>query len=157
MTLTSELATELYAILTEEYLLSGELLALIAQEKQQLECNDQAALIVSTQGKHKLLDRLQAVTAQRLDLAGIDGLDLPQHWHDSLAGFPALASQHARLLDVVQRLRTENQTLGQMLNRKALFVTRMLDNLNTENIPADIYQRNGSRQHDANTRKLITV
>lgn len=161
MSAMHEIATELHAVLTEEYLLSGELLDLIGQERQQLERGDQAALNLCLQSKNQLLDRLQGVTAQRLGLLRGEGLGttpgLPDHWTASLTEFPALALQHARLLDLVQKLREENQTLGHMLNRKSHFITRLLDRMRPEAAVPATYQRNGSHYHAAGTRKLISV
>jgi flagellar biosynthesis/type III secretory pathway chaperone len=156
-----QIATELYAVLTEEYFLSGELLDVIGQEKQQLERGDQSALALSLENKHQLLDKLQAVTAQRLGLLQGKGLNttpgLPDHWSASLSEFPALASQHAQLLDLVQKLREENQNLGHMLNRKSHFITRLLDRMKPDTGVPPVYQSNGSQYHDAGTRKLISV
>lgn len=155
-----QIAIELHAVLTEEYLLSGELLDLIGQERQQLERGDQAALSLCLQNKHQLLDRLQGVTTQRLDMLRGQGLGLtpglPDHWTDSLSEFPALANQHALLLDLVQKLREENQSLGHMLNRKGHFITKLLDRMRPE-APTPTYGRNGSHYHEAGSRKLISV
>jgi flagellar biosynthesis/type III secretory pathway chaperone len=112
------------------------------------------------QSKHQLLDRLQGVTTQRLDLLRAEGLGitpgLPDHWTDSLNEFPALANQHALLLDVVQKLREENQSLGHMLNRKGHFITKLLDRMRPE-AALPTYGRNGGHYHEAGTRKLISV
>ncbi|HEY0963306.1 MAG TPA: flagellar protein FlgN [Pseudomonadales bacterium] len=155
-----QIAPALHAVLTEEYLLSGELLDLIGREKQQLLSGDQASLSQCVESKHALLDRLQHVTMQRLDLLRSEGLNttpgLPDHWTDSLSEFPALANQHAQLLEVVQRLREENQSLGHMLNRKGHFITKLLDRMRPESAQPT-YGRNGSHYHEAGTRKLISV
>lgn len=155
-----QIATELHAVLTDEYLLSGELLDLIGREKQQLLSGDQASLNQCIESKHMLLDRLQSVTTQRLDLLRSAGLGtapgLPDHWTDALSEFPALAQQHAQLLDIVQKLRDENQVLGHMLNRKGHFITKLLDRMRPESaLPT--YGRNGGHYHEAGTRKLISV
>jgi flagellar biosynthesis/type III secretory pathway chaperone len=155
------IATELHAVLTEEYLLSGELLDLIGQERQQLQCGDQAGLSLCLQCKNQLLDKLQTVTTHRLDLLHGEGLGttpgLPDHWTASLNEFPLLASQHAQLLDLVQKLREENQTLGHMLNRKSHFITRLLDRMRPDTAVPATYQRNGNQYHDAGTRKLVSI
>ena len=155
-----QIATALHAVLTEEYLLSGELLDLIGRERQQLLSGDQAGLNQCIQSKHQLLDRLQGVTVQRLDLLRSEGMNttpgLPDHWTDSLSEFPALAHQHAQLLEVVQKLREENQILGHMLNRKGHFITKLLDRMRPD-AAAPVYGRNGNHYHEAGTRKLISV
>jgi flagellar biosynthesis/type III secretory pathway chaperone len=161
MSAMQQIATELHAVLTQEYLLSGELLDLIGQERQKLECGDAAGLNLCLQNKNQLLDKLQAVTTHRLDLLGHEGLGttpgLPDHWTASLAEFPVLARQHAQLLDTVQKLREENQTLGQMLNRKGHFLARLLDAVRPEAAIPATYERNGSHYHAAGTRRLISV
>jgi flagellar biosynthesis/type III secretory pathway chaperone len=155
-----QIASQLHAVLTEEYLLSGELLDLIGQERQQLLSGDQSGLTECIESKHQLLDRLQSVTTQRLGLLRSEGLNttpgLPDHWTDSLSEFPALANQHAQLLDVVQKLREENQILGHMLNRKGHFITKLLDRMRPD-AAVPTYGRNGSHYHEAGTRKLISV
>jgi flagellar biosynthesis/type III secretory pathway chaperone len=154
------IATQLHAVLTEEYLLSGELLDMIGQERQLLLNSDQNGLNQCLQSKHKLLDRLQNVTLKRLQMLRLEGLGttpgLPDHWADALSEFPAIAQQHAQLLDIVQKLREENQILGHMLNRKGHFITKLLDRMRPDNaLPT--YGRNGSHYHEAGTRKLISV
>ncbi len=152
--------SELHEVLTEEYFLSGELLDLIGRERQQLLSGDQHGMNQCIESKHQLLDRLQGVTNRRLHLLRSEGLNtnptLPGHWTDSLNEFPALAQQHAQLLDVVQHLREENQILGHMLNRKGHFITRLLDRMRPENA-TPVYGRNGNHYHEAGTRKLISV
>src|SRR5690606_19652172 len=154
------IASELHAVLTDEYLLSGELLDLIGQERQQLLNGDQAGMNQCVQSKHQLLDRLQSTTNRRLHLLRSEGLNtnptLPGYWTDSLSEFPALAQQHAQLLDVVQHLREENQILGHMLNRKGHFITKLLDRMRPD-AAVPTYGRNGSHYHEAGTRKLISV
>jgi flagellar biosynthesis/type III secretory pathway chaperone len=140
--------------------LSGELLDMIGQERQHLLRGDQAELNQCVQNKHRLLDKLQSVTLHRLQLLRLEGLGttpgLPDHWTDALSEFPAIAQQHAQLLDVVQKLREENQILGHMLNRKGHFITKLLDRMRPESaLPT--YGRNGSQYHEAGTRKLISV
>lgn len=155
-----QIASALHAVLTEEYLLSGELLDLIGRERQQLLSGDQGGLNQCIESKHALLDRLQGVTTQRLDLLRSEGLNttpgLPDHWTDALSEFPALANQHAQLLEVVQKLREENQILGHMLNRKGHFITKLLDRMRPE-AATPVYGRNGAHYHEAGTRKLISV
>lgn len=155
------IAAALHEVLTEEYLLSGELLALIAQEKQQVERGDQAALASGIAGKHQLLDRLQAVTARRIALLArqgeISGQDLPGQWTASLNEFPALARQHTLLLELVQKLREENQALGNLVNRKAHFISLLLDQLQPDAVAAGTYQSNGSKHLEAGSRRLISV
>lgn len=155
-----QIASTLHAVLTEEYLLSGELLDLIGRERQQLLNGDQDGMNQCIQSKHQLLDRLQGVTAQRLDLLRSEGLNttpgLPDHWTDALSEFPALAQQHAQLLDVVQKLREENQMLGHMLNRKSHFITKLLDRMRPD-AAVTTYGRNGGHYHEAGTRKLVSV
>lgn len=152
--------SELHEVLTEEYFLSGELLDLIGRERQQLLSGDQNGMNQCIESKHQLLDRLQDVTNRRLHLLRSEGLNtnpaLPGHWTDALSEFPALAQQHAQLLDVVQHLREENQILGHMLNRKGHFITRLLDRMRPENA-TPVYGRNGNHYHEAGTRKLISV
>jgi flagellar biosynthesis/type III secretory pathway chaperone len=151
------IAAELHAILTEEYLLSGELLAMIGREKQQLECGNPAALDTHMLDKHCLLDKLQAVTTRRIALLGSQGAELPGQWTASLAEFPALARQHMLLLDLVQKLQDENQALGDLVNRKARFVSLLLDQLQPAALPAATYHSNGSTHPQAASRRLITV
>lgn len=160
MSTLQHIESELHAVLTQEYLLSGELLDLIGRERQQLLNGDQGSLDQCIESKHQLLDRLQRVTTQRLELLRSEGLNttpgLPDHWTDALNEFPALAQQHAQLLDVVQHLREENQILGHMLNRKGHFITKLLDRLRPENA-TPVYGRHGNHYHEAGTRKLISV
>jgi flagellar biosynthesis/type III secretory pathway chaperone len=154
------ISDDLQDVLTEEYLLSGELLDMIGRERQQLLSGDHEGMNQCVASKHQLLDRLQSVTNRRLHLLRREGLNtnptLPGHWTDSLSEFPALAQQHAQLLDVVQHLREENQILGHMLNRKGHFITRLLDRMRPENA-TPVYGRNGNHYHEAGTRKLISV
>jgi flagellar biosynthesis/type III secretory pathway chaperone len=154
------IATELHDVLTEEYLLSGELLDLIGRERQQLLNGDHAGMNQCIESKHSLLDRLQSVTNRRLHLLRSEGLNtnptLPGHWTDSLSEFPILAQQHAELLGVVQHLREENQILGHMLNRKGHFITKLLDRMRPENA-TPVYGKSGNHYHEAATRKLISV
>ena len=160
MAAMQQIETELHAVLTEEYLLSGELLDLIGREKQHLLSGDQQGLGQCVESKHQLLDRLQNVTLHRLDILRSKGLSttpgLPDHWTDSLSEFPALAQQHAQLLDVVQHLREENQILGHMLNRKGHFITKLLDRMRPD-AALPTYGPNGGHYHEAGTRKLISV
>jgi len=151
------IVASLHAILSEEYLLSGELLAHIGQEKQHLERGDQAALQQAVLSKQTLLDRLQAVTAQRLDLVGTLGDGLPVQWSATLQEFPALARQHALLLDLVQQLRAENNLLGQLLQRKTQFVSSVLARLQPGPAAGSLYHSNGSRLVEGGHRKLVSV
>lgn len=151
------IADELHEVLTQEYLLSGELLALIGQERQYLERGDEGGLLASTGRKQQLLTTLQQVTAQRLTLLGSQDGTLPERWTDALDAFPALAQQHANLLELVHTLQNENQHLGLLLNRKAHFITRLLDRLRPDNGEAGLYHSNGNPSYNAGARKLISV
>jgi flagellar biosynthesis/type III secretory pathway chaperone len=104
--------------------------------------------------KQKLIDALQQATHARLDFAKRNGLSASAvnetSAHASSDADVALNALFAELSELARLCYEENRLLGQLINRRTLFITQVLDSLSpsTRNPLADVYGEKGDTSSD---------
>lgn len=160
------LGIPLNRLLREEIDLSGQLLELISDEKalmaQPLPSQESGGVNSTLEQKTTLLRQLQEVSGKRQDLMLLHGFDCTPQGVEfcslACADDPGVRESFRRLGELARECHAANQMLGQLLNRKAGFFSRLLNNL-SENAQEPLYQANGQREEvsSLNLRGRLSV
>jgi flagellar biosynthesis protein FlgN len=135
--LQAELGAALHTVLDEMSATTTQLINILDEERQALECADSKALNRSGEAKQMLLRRLEQLDVERLHLSNT-GNDATQQtdsiWRD--------------LLKTLAVCRDKNQRNGALVNQRLTQVRRALSVLTGNDSQAGTYGQNGA-VHDS--------
>ena len=140
---------KLAALLLQEIQCASTLLEYLQKESTELASNNPTPEPAGSAGKLQLINAMQRATQVRMDQMADMGLVLERgrltdtaEAMDENNNLQPLFSQLAKL---ARQCFEENRLIGQLINRRTQFVTRMLDSLapQTRNQHAETYGENG--------------
>ncbi|MBT8146482.1 MAG: flagellar protein FlgN [Gammaproteobacteria bacterium] len=146
----------LAALLLEEIKAASTLLDLLRNESTELASNNPTPDAADNQPKLQLINALQQATHARMNHMSVHGPTLENgrlaETAETLAGNDSLQPLFSQLAKLAQQCFEENRLIGQLINRRAQFVTRILDSLapQTRNAHAEIYGESGDTSTGTN-------
>ena len=148
-------------LLMEELQLSEQLLQLITQEKNLLEFLPEPDADASIMLKTSLLHRLEDLSNKRSHLMLNAGFDnTPEGVKECLtvyAHVPGLAQKFRHLAEAARKCYSANQLLGQILNRKTGFFSRLLHQLASAGQAPGLYQANGQKDAPSALHRRLSI
>jgi flagellar biosynthesis/type III secretory pathway chaperone len=148
-------------LLMEELQLSEQLLQLITQEKTLLDFLPEPDAETSIRFKASLLRNLEELSNKRAHLMLTAGFDnTPEGVKECLtvyAHVPALAQKFRQLTEVARKCHAANQLLGQVLNRKTGFFSRLLHQLASAGQAPGLYQANGQKDAPSSLHRRLSI
>ncbi len=148
-------------LLAEELGMSEQLLQLLNQEKAQVEFLPEPEADISLRFKLSLLRKLEDLSHKRQHLmhsAGFentpDGVKECVNAHPHV---PALAQKFSQLAELARDCHSANQMLGQILNRKAGFFSRLLNQLASTGQAPGLYQANGQKDAPSSSIHRLSI
>jgi flagellar biosynthesis/type III secretory pathway chaperone len=70
---------------------------------------------------------------------------------------PAIAQKFSKLADLARKCHAANQLLGQLLNRKSGFFSRLLNQLAATGQASGLYQANGQKDAPSSLHRRLSV
>ncbi|MES2626052.1 MAG: flagellar protein FlgN [Pseudomonadota bacterium] len=148
-------------LLADELKLSEQLLQLINQEKNQLEFLPEPEAETAMRFKLSLLQRLEDLSNKRSHLMLNAGFDnTPEGVRECLNVYvhaPSLEQKFRELAELARECHTANQVLGQMLNRKSGFFSRLLNQLAVAGQAPGLYQANGQQDAPSSLHRRLSI
>jgi flagellar biosynthesis/type III secretory pathway chaperone len=148
-------------LLAEELGMSEQLLQLINQETTQLEFLPEPDADLSMRFKLSLLQKLEDLSHKRQHLmqnAGFENTAMGvQECVDAHPHVPALAQKFSQLAELARNCHAANQMLGQILNRKAGFFSRLINQLASTGQVPGLYQANGQTDAPSSLHRRLSV
>ena len=154
-------STTLDLLLAEELQMSEQLLQLITVEKAQLEFLPEPEADTSVRHKMVLLQKLEDLSHKRQRLMLNAGFEnTPAGVKECLAAnahVPAIAQKFGQLAGLARKCHTANQLLGQILNRKSGFFSRLLNQLAAAGQAPGLYQANGQKDAPSSLHRRLSI
>jgi flagellar biosynthesis/type III secretory pathway chaperone len=148
-------------LLAEEIDLSGQLLQLITQEKSSLEFLPEPEADYSVRFKLSLLQKLEDLSNKRQHLMLNAGFENTlEGVKECIAAYPhvaALDKKFSQLADLARKCHSANQMLGQMLNRKTGFFSRLLSQLASAGQAPGLYSANGQKDAPSSLHRRLSI
>jgi flagellar biosynthesis/type III secretory pathway chaperone len=148
-------------LLAEEVQLSEQLLQLINEEKAQLEFLPEPEADTSVRHKLNLLQALEDFSHKRQRLMINAGFEnTPEGVKECLTVYahaPAIAQKFSQLADLARKCHSANQMLGQILNRKSGFFSRLLNQLAAAGQAPGLYQANGQKDAPSSLHRRLSI
>ena len=146
----------LAALLLEEIKAASTLLDYLRVESTELASNNPTPQATDNQPKLQLINTLQQATQSRMNHMTVHGQTLDSgrlaDTAKTLDDNDSLQPLFSQLAKLAQQCFEENRLIGQLINRRTQFVTRMLDSITPQasNAHAETYGESGSTSSGPN-------